>query len=95
MMYADDHQLYVTGNDIVEIQITLTDEGKVTTKQYYSNQLQGNPKKYHSLCIGSKNDMELIVKVMNTNNVKQSKVIKLLGVEIDSFGLQRPYKIGL
>mgnify|MGYP001800675578 CR=1 FL=1 len=32
MMYADDHQLYVTGNDIVEIQTTLTDEGKLTTE---------------------------------------------------------------
>ena len=35
MMYAYDYELYVIGNDIVEIQTTLTDEGKLTSQTNY------------------------------------------------------------
>ena len=44
-MYADDHQIYVKGQDICTVVAKLQENATLTTNWYDSNLLQGNLKK--------------------------------------------------
>jgi len=51
-MYADDHQIYHSGHDLVEVTSKLSESADQATKWYESNLLAGNLKKYQTLNIG-------------------------------------------
>ena len=53
-MYADDHQLYFAGKSIEEVENTINEEGKIVSKWYEINLLQGNFSKYQVISFGPK-----------------------------------------
>ena len=55
-MYADDRQIYHTGQDQSSVTSKLRDSARTATKWYDSNLLAGNLKKYHTINIGYKQD---------------------------------------
>ena len=86
-MYADDHQIYHSGHDLVEVTSKLSESADQATKWYESNLLAGNLKKYQTLNIGcSKTTDSGTSAVIYTNNqkIKTADTLKLLGVTIDS-----------
>ena len=86
-MYADDHQIYHSGHDLVEVTSKLSESADQATKWYESNLLAGNLKKYQTLNIGCSKTTDLGTSaVIYTNNqkIKTADTLKLLGVTIDS-----------
>ena len=70
-MYADDHQIYHSGHDLVEVTSKLSESADQATKWYESNLLAGNLKKYQTLNIGcSKTTDSGTSAVIYTNNQK-------------------------
>ena len=66
-MYADDHQLHSAGKTAKEVKNTINEEGKVVSKWYESNLLQGNFSKYQVISFGPKNkSKELNIAMMNS-----------------------------
>ena len=55
-MYADDHQIYHTGQDQSSVTSKLRDSASTATKWYDSNLLAGNLKKYQTMNIGYSQD---------------------------------------
>ena len=50
-LYADDHQLYVTGKTYEEVESTLVTKGQQALLWYRNNFLSANPDKFQSLKI--------------------------------------------
>ena len=84
-MYADDHQIYHSGHDLVEVKSKLSESADQATKWYESNLLAGNLKKYQTLNIGfSKTTDSGTSTAIYTNNqkIRTADTLKLLGVTI-------------
>ena len=47
--YADDHQIYISGEKIDNVVSSLEKDGNTTGRWYKSNYLSGNPSKYQVL----------------------------------------------
>ena len=67
-MYADDHQIYHTGQDQSSVTSKLRDSERPATKWYDSNLLEGNLKKYQTMYIGYKQDNNSAVHAICVNN---------------------------
>ena len=84
-MYADDHQLYITGSDYNIASPRLQYQGKLAMSWYGDNLLLANTEKFQCVTINPRNidsdrQTEAQIKVQIITNTSQ---IKLLGVEID------------
>ena len=80
-MYADDHQLYVTGSDYNIASSRLQYQGKLAMSWYRDNFLLANTEKLHCLTINPRNiDWRLQIEDQIIANTSQ---IILLGVEMD------------
>ena len=83
-MYADDHQMVVSGITLQNVQDQLQEEGEITV-WYDQNLLQGNFRKYQTIAFGS--DKKYPDKAMNIKigfeDIQQKDEMKLLGVLID------------
>ena len=62
-MYADDHQVYVTGTSTAQVQSQLQSAGNQIKKWYEQNLLQVNGKKYQAMLlnIGGKKKVSLSI----------------------------------
>ena len=83
-MYADDHQLFVSGKSIQEVEKELNSDIENASKFYHDNVLIANKDKYQAMVIreNKPNDKEVEVKV-NEIEIEQTSSMKLLGVSID------------
>ena len=85
-LYADDHQLYVTGKTYEEVESTLVTQGQQALLWYRDNFLLANPDKFQSLTINPRNidaDKKGSVLTIANDEIMKTEQIKLLGVNID------------
>ena len=82
-MYTDDHQMYVAGGTMEDVERTLTDEGKEISNWYKRNLLKCNPHKVQSISLrqGHINE-EMKIKVLD-KYVESGPEMNLLGVTFD------------
>ena len=85
-MYADDHQVYVTGTSMAQVQSQLRFAGNHIKKWYEQNLLQVNGKKYQAMLqnIEGKENGTSIDSLCGNEIVGHSDKVKLLGVTIDN-----------
>ena len=87
-MYADNHQMHISGKDMHTIENTLNTEAQVASSWYKNNSLQANHDKFHILAINprqhntseNKNDTTLCI---DCHEIPSKEHIKLLGVYMD------------
>ena len=87
-MYADNHQMHISGKDMHTIENTLNTEAQVASSWYKNNFLQANHDKFHILAINprqhntseNKNDTTLCI---DSHEIPSKEHIKLLGVYLD------------
>ena len=85
-LYADDHQLYVTGKTYEEAESTLKTQGQQALTWYRNNFLLANSNKFQSLTINPRNldaDKKGSVLTIANDKIMKTEQIKLLGVNID------------
>ena len=85
-LYADDHQLYVTGKTYEEIESTLEIQGQQALLWYRNNFLLANPDKFQSLKINPRNidaDKKGSILTIANDEIMKTEQIKLQGVNID------------
>ena len=83
-MYADDHQLYVTGNSAECVEQSLNNGGQTISRWYRDNFLKGNHDKYNVMLLGNRhNDNSTINVNIDGENITSSPNLKLLGVTLD------------
>ena len=85
-LYADDHQLYVTGKTYEEVESTLDTHGQQALIWYRNNLLLANSDKFQSLTINLRNidaDKKGSVLTITNDEIMKTGQIKLLGVNID------------
>ena len=85
-LYADDHQLYVTGKTYEEVQSTLETQDQQALLWYRNNFLWANPDKFQSPTINPRNiDAHKKSSVLTNANeeIMKTEQIKLLGVNIN------------
>ena len=83
-MYADDHQLYITGNSVKYVEQSLNNEGQTISRWYGDNFLKGNYDKYNIMLMNGKNNSDLSINVnIDGHTIKSTPDLKLLGVTLD------------
>ena len=86
-MYAEDHQLYVTGSDYKIASCSrLQYQGKLAMSWYRDNFLLANTEKFQCLTINPRNidsDKQTEALQIEDQIITNTSQIKLLGVEID------------
>lgn len=87
-MYADDHQLYTTGNNIEMVKRNLEAEAEVATSWYRDNFLLANPDKFQVITInprrrGTGASVGEISLRIDGHSIEPTSEIKLLGVLFD------------
>ena len=85
-MYADDHQLYVTGSDYNIASSKLQYQGKLAISWYRDNFLLANTEKFQCLTINPRNidsDKQTEAPQIKDQIIANTSQIKLLAVEID------------
>ena len=81
-MYADDHQFYTIGDTPIDVNDKMVDSADSASRWYKANFLKRNLDKYQTMMLGNKNvTMNNII--IDNYEVKSTKCLKLLGVEID------------
>ena len=86
-MYADDHQAYVSGITLQNVQNQLQEVRDEITVWYDQNLLQGNFKKYQTITFGSDKkypDKAMNIKIGLEDIISKNHEMKLPGVFIDS-----------
>ena len=85
-MYADDHQLYVMGNNYEIVGSRLKAQGQLASTWYKNNFLLANTDKFQFLTVNPRKlDMEKrdVSLYIEGEDIRKSDKIKLLGVHID------------
>ena len=81
-MYADDHQLYSSNEDVEKVTKVLEQDGRTTAEWYRGNHLEGNLSKYEVMVLArSKQDVRDVV--IDDFTISQTEQFKLLGVILD------------
>ena len=76
------HQFYTIGDTPIDVNDKMVDSADSASKWYKANFLKGNLDKYQTMMLGNKNvTMNNII--IDNYEVKSTKCLKLLGVEID------------
>ena len=76
--YADDHQLYISGNNVGDVIQTLQRDGKTTGAWYKANHLEGNMSKYRVMVLGNTSETSSAIEIDNVT-IKRESSIQLLG----------------
>ena len=85
-MYADDHQLYSSSGLTSEVEKTLTDQAQAAANWYNRNFLMVNKEKFQALIIKRKGKENEIIDIkVDNENIEQTSLLKLLGVNIDKY----------
>ena len=85
-MYADDHQMYKIGPNLVTVKDSLEEHGKQAMSWYDENYLQANPDKFQTFTINPRNvssNQQNQDIVLNGKVVKNNDQIELFGVKVD------------
>ena len=84
-MCADDHQLYVMGNNHETLGSSLNAQGQQASTWYKNNFLLANPDKFQSWTVNPRKlDAETDVALcIDDQDIKKTEQIKLLGVHIN------------
>ena len=78
--YADDHQIYISGEKIDNVVSSREEDANTTGRWYKSNYLSGNPSKYQALVVSrAKQEVEKAVHI-DGHTIRRAQEIKLLGV---------------
>lgn len=78
--YADDHQIYISGEKIDNVVSSREEDANTTGRWYKSNYLSGNPSKYQALVVSrAKLEVEKAVHI-DGHTIRRAQEIKLLGV---------------
>ena len=78
--YADDHQIYISGEKIDNVVSSIEEDGNTTGRWYKSNYLSGNPSTYQVLVMSrAKEEVKKAVPI-DSHTIRQAQEIKLLGV---------------
>ena len=80
--YADDHQLYISGNNVSDVIQTLQRDGKTTGDWYKANHSEGNISKYRVVVLGNTSETSSAIEIDNVT-IKRESSIQLLGVTLD------------
>ena len=80
--YADDHQLYINGNNVGDVIQTLQRDGKTIGDWYKANHLEGNIPKYRVMVLGNTSETSSAIEIDNVT-IKRESPIQLLGVTLD------------
>ena len=80
--YADDHQLYISGNNVSDVIQTLQRDGKITDDWYKANHSEGNISKYRVMVLGNTSETSSAIEIDNVT-IKRESSIQLLGVTLD------------
>ena len=79
--YADDLQIYISGEKIDNVVSSLEEDANTTGRWYKSNYLSGNPSKYQALVMSRAKQDEVKKAVhIDGHTIRQAQEIKLLGV---------------
>ena len=82
-MYADDHQVYSSGDRIEDVESTLNNQGGCISKWYQENLLKCYQEKFQVMSLGPRHKKkEMNIDIID-NRINSSSVIHLLGVSID------------
>eukprot|EP00795_Rhopilema_esculentum_P014909 gene14909-biopygen4600 len=84
-MYADDHQIYYSGENGNEVEMRLNKDIKTASQWYKDNHLKANKNKYQAMVAQNSKKSNIKIKVMadENNEAEQTRCLKLLGVEVD------------
>ena len=82
-MYADDHQLYTVGREELNMGMKLERDAAKALTWYKDNYLMVNPNKFQFMKIKPRNDKEQATMSVNSQNIKSTDDIKILGVNFD------------
>ena len=82
-MYADDHQLYETGDDLVTVTLALSSSAEKASKWYEDNMLKGNYSKYKTMLMQNDKEMASLSMNIQGNEIESTDKLNLLGVTID------------
>ena len=84
-MYADDHQIYYSGENGNEVEVRLNQGIKMASQRYKENHLKANKDKYQAMVLQNNRSTNVKIKVMadENNEAEQTRCPKILGVEID------------
>ena len=78
--YADDHQIYFSGEKIDNVVSRREEDANTTGRWYKSNYFSGNPSKYQALVVSrAKQEVEKAVHI-DGHTIRRAQEIKLLGV---------------
>ena len=83
-MYADDHQIYEVGDNILEVNSNLNLKAEKASQWYESNLLKGNLSKYQTMAIGNTHGGDEICVNVKGYDIETLSSLKLLGVTIDN-----------
>ena len=64
---ADDHQLYISGNNVGDVIQTLQCDGKTTGDWYKANHLEGNIPKYRVMVLGNTSETSSAIETLKTS----------------------------
>ena len=87
-MYADDHQLCITGKNIEAVEKGLRTEGQLASLWYRNNYLLANPDKFQVLTVNPRDQGAAaaeggVALCIDGQDITKTAEIKLLGVHID------------
>ena len=82
-MYADDHQLFATGNTMEEVNTKLEHDDNITTSWYEDNLFGLNLNKFQTMLMGPRDKEKTMNINSSKNSIEQSTSLKLLGMEVD------------
>ena len=81
-MYADDHQVYSSGDRIEDVESILNNQGRCISKWYQENLLKCNQEKFQVMSLGPRHKKkEMNIDIID-NRINSSSVIHPLGVSM-------------
>ena len=82
-MYADDHQLYEIGEDLVKVKSSLSGNAEMVSRWYEVNLLKGNFSKYKAMLMHNNDKVTSLTLNIQGNEIELTDKLPLLGVSID------------
>ena len=83
-MYADDHQIYEVGKDLVNVKSLLSRNAEKASKWYEDNMLKGNYSKYKTMTMqNNKRGITNSTMSIQGSEIESTEKLNLLGVTID------------
>ena len=81
--YADDNNLYATGNDKEETKRALVKDFQTVINWFYENYMILNTGKCHYICMGKDVEENKILQISSQQKTINCKEVDILGIKID------------